>query len=62
MLAHLCAANVASYTNGAHVLAFLGMLVYFFFFLWPGISFYWRVIMDPDGFPVDIRKVVTHGS
>lgn len=30
MLAHLFAANVASYTNGAHVLAFLGMLVYFF--------------------------------
>lgn len=33
-----------------------------FFFLWLGISFYWMVIMDPDGFPVDIRKVVTHGS
>lgn len=30
MLAHLFAADAASYTNGAHVLAFLGMLVYFF--------------------------------
>lgn len=65
MWAHLCGAYLASYDVHlpVHVCPFLCVLVYFSLAVsWLLIFFSWRMIMDPESFPVDRGKVVTHGN